>query len=339
MRVGSIMLRILREFIRDKRSIALLFLAPLFILTLLKFVLTGETSLPKINVIGMPAEVVEKLKTEIDLSEKPLEQAKEDLRKATIDAIIQVERNQWTIELEGSDPSANQAVLTTLQKVLQQEQLHPSVKMKVSYLHGSEDMIPFDHYGPILISFFSFFFVFLLAGVSFLRERTSGTLERLLATPIKRSEIVFGYILGFGIMMLIQVCFVTWFALQILELFIMGSFWYVLLIMLLLSLTALTMGTLLSAYANNELQMVQFIPIVIVPQFIFSGLFDLESMGEVLNSLSTIMPLRYGADALVEIMLRGKGWSEIATNVLVLIGFVIVLTILNMVTLRKYRKV
>lgn len=339
MRVGSIMLRILREFIRDKRSIALLFLAPLFILTLLKFVLTGETSLPKINVIGMPAEVVEKLKTEIDLSEKPLEQAKEDLRKATIDAIIQVERNQWTIELEGSDPSANQAVLTTLQKVLQQEQLHPSVKLKVSYLHGSEDMTPFDHYGPILISFFSFFFVFLLAGVSFLRERTSGTLERLLATPIKRSEIVFGYILGFGIMMLIQVCFVTWFALQILELFIMGSFWYVLLIMLLLSLTALTMGTLLSAYANNELQMVQFIPIVIVPQFIFSGLFDLESMGEVLNSLSTIMPLRYGADALVEIMLRGKGWSEIATNVLVLIGFVIVLTILNMVTLRKYRKV
>lgn len=199
-------------------------------------------------------------------------------------------------------------------------------------------MALFDNFGPVLIGFFVFFFVFLIAGVSFLRERTSGTLERLLATPLRRFEIVAGYIIGFGLFTTLQASLIAWFAVDILDMMMEGSFLYVLLITFLLAMTALTLGTLLSAFANNELQMMQFIPLVVVPQIFFSGLFNLDTMAEWLRSLSVVMPLTYGADALREIMIRGTGWNEIAKDVYVLLGFAVLFMILNVVALKKYRK-
>lgn len=196
----------------------------------------------------------------------------------------------------------------------------------------------FDNFGPVLIGFFVFFFVFLIAGVSFLRERTGGTLERLLATPLRRFEIVAGYIIGFGLFTTLQASLIAWFAVDILDMMMEGSFLYVLLITFLLAMTALTLGTLLSAFANNELQMMQFIPLVVVPQIFFSGLFNLDTMAEWLRSLSVVMPLTYGADALREIMIRGNGWNEIAKDVYVLLGFAVLFMILNVVALKKYRK-
>ncbi|MFP3471213.1 ABC transporter permease subunit, partial [Micrococcus sp. SIMBA_144] len=89
--------------------------------------------------------------------------------------------------LEGSNPSINRAVINMVQSssmVKNQE-----MDLEVSYLFGSNNMSSFDHFGPVLVGFFIFFFVFLIAGVSFLRERTQGTLERVLATPIKRWEL------------------------------------------------------------------------------------------------------------------------------------------------------
>lgn len=100
--------------------------------------------------------------------------------------------------LEGSDSSKNRAVLQVLQKSTEKNDVS-IMKPEVNYLHGSKDFTMFDGLGPVLIGFFTFFFVFILSGVSFVRERLSGTLERLLSTPVRRWEIVAGYIIGFGI--------------------------------------------------------------------------------------------------------------------------------------------
>jgi ABC-2 type transport system permease protein len=200
-------------------------------------------------------------------------------------------------------------------------------------------MASFDNFGPVLVGYFSFFFVFLIAGVSFLKERTSGTLERLLATPLKRWEIVIGYILGFGIFTMLQAALIAWFATQVLGLMLMGSFWFVLLITLLMSLTALTLGIFLSAFANTEFQMIQFIPLVIVPQIFFSGLFNIDNMAEWMQWLSKIMPLTYGADALRNIMIRGKGWDAIALDSYLLIGLSLFFMFANVLALRKHRKI
>lgn len=84
--------------------------------------------------------------------------------------------------------------------------------------------------------------------------------------------------------------------------------------------------------------MIQFIPLIVVPQIFFSGLFNLETMAQWLRSFSVIMPLTYGADALREIMIRGNGWNEIAIDVYVLLGFSLLFMILNVIALKKYRK-
>jgi len=222
------------------------------------------------------------------------------------------------------------------------KQLMPSQgspEWNAEYLHGSEDMGQFDYFGPVLLGFFAFFFVFIISGISFLRERTSGTLEKLLSSPLRKWEIVVGYILGFGLFTLLQATLIAWYAIYILGMLMEGSFIYVLLITLMLSMTALTLGTLLSAFANNEFQMIQFIPIIIVPQFFFSGLINLETISDWLSWLGPITPLYYAAEALRDIMVRGYGWDAIYGNLLMLAGFSALFMLLNILALRKHRAV
>ncbi|CJC50947.1 antibiotic transport system permease [Streptococcus pneumoniae] len=104
-----------------------------------------------------------------------------------------------------------------------------------------------------------------------------------------------------------------------------------------LSLTALTLGTFLSAYANNEFQMIQFIPLVIVPQIFFSGLFPMESMN--LQMLGKVFPLTYGADAMRQVMIRNQGFTEIALDLTVLLLFAILFAVGNVFALKKHRKI
>ncbi|EOS55088.1 ABC transporter permease [Paenibacillus barengoltzii] len=350
MRIRAVIVRIARQFIHDKRTMALLVVAPLLVLSLMYLVFNGDTYQPKIGTVELPAAITEKL-TAADAkvtAYDTVEAAEAALADQEIDAFIRLDQGAAQVKLEGSDPSKNQAVMLLMQKTLQ-GQAAPAgvagssngqaVAPEFQYLHGSADMSSFDSFSPVLIGLFAFFFVFLIAGVSFLRERTSGTLERLLATPLRRWEIVVGYMAGFGIFTSLQAVLIAGFTVYALGSLMVGSFGYVLLIMLLLSLTALSFGTLLSAFANTEFQMIQFIPIVIVPQVFFSGLFDLESISPWLRWITHITPLKYGADALRGIMIRGEGWSGIALDVYVLAVLSLVFMLANVLALRKHRKI
>ncbi|EES73425.1 putative ABC transporter [Paenibacillus sp. oral taxon 786 str. D14] len=350
MRIRAVIVRIVRQFIHDKRTLALLVVAPLLVLSLMYLVFNGDTYQPKIGTVQLPAAITEKL-TAADAevtTYDTVEAAEAALADQEIDAFIRLDQGAAQVKLEGSDPSKNRAVMLLMQKTLQGQATPAGITQnpngnaaapEFEYLHGSADMSSFDSFSPVLIGLFAFFFVFLIAGVSFLRERTSGTLERLLATPLRRWEIVVGYMAGFGIFTSLQAVLIAGFTVYALGSLMVGSFGYVLLIMLLLSLTALSFGTLLSAFANTEFQMIQFIPIVIVPQVFFSGLFDLESISPWLRWITHITPLKYGADALHGIMIRGEGWSGIALDVYVLAGLSFVFMLANVLALRKHRKI
>ena len=160
---------------------------------------------------------------------------------------------------------------------------------------------------PALVGFFVYFFVYLLTGVSFLRERTGGTLERLMATPVSRGEIVIGYTLGFGLFAIdpgraadvwvLGTVHVP--AIGPLPAFsiglgvaVAGSPLLAFLVVLLLAIGAVSLGIFLSTFARTELQIIQFIPIVLVPQFLLSGvLFPLSSLPAVIQPFAPIMPL------------------------------------------------
>ncbi|OON65235.1 ABC transporter permease [Klebsiella pneumoniae] len=321
MRVTGVIIRIIRQFFRDKRSLAMMFGAPMLLLWLLSLVFTQKDYVPHIAVVDMPAQLVKVMKNqEASIYEYNTEKAMSELENQKVDAVIRLENGKMNIVLEGSDSSKNRAVLQILQKSTEKNDIS-IMKPEVNYLHGSKDFTMFDGLGPVLIGFFTFFFVFILSGVSFVRERLSGTLERLLSTPIKRWEIVVGYIIGFGIFAFIQSIIIVSFSVYILDLYVAGSIWLTLLITCMLSLTALTLGTFLSAYANNEFQMIQFIPLVIVPQIFFSGLFPIESMNKWLQMLGKLFPLTYGADAMRQVMIRNQGFTEIALDLTVLLFF------------------
>jgi ABC-2 type transport system permease protein len=340
MRIKALVIRILRQIIRDKRTMGLLIFAPILVLTMLHLVFNGDDYNPKVGLVHAPGSLVDRLDLDdADTREyNDKTEAKKALKDQAIDGYIVFDKQSPSVFLEGSDPSVNGATLKWIQTALTPLQEKPS-GLHVHYLHGSSGMGQFDYFGPVLLGFFVFFFVFLIAGVSFLRERTTGTLERLLSSPLRKWEIVVGYVLGFGIFTMIQATIIAAYAIYVLGMLMEGAFGYVLLITLLLSLTALTLGILLSAFANNELQMIQFIPIIIVPQIFFSGLFNLDTISEWLRWIGPFTPLYYAADALRDVMVRGYGWDKIYLDILVMSGFSILFMILNILALRKYRKI
>ena len=154
------------------------------------------------------------------------------------------------------------------------------MKLKNHYAYGNADTGFFNKILPILIGFFVFFFVFLISGMALLRERTSGTLDRLLATPVKRYEIVFGYLLSYGVLAIIQTLVFVLVTILILGVQVVGNIGSLVVVNLLLALVALSFGILLSTFANSEFQMMQFIPIVVIPQVFFTGIISLDSMAK-----------------------------------------------------------
>lgn len=338
MQIKAIVIRILRQFRRDKRSLALMFAAPLLVLTLMWLVFDSEQYQPSIGAINTPTKVLTALENqEVHILKLTETKAWEKLEEGTLDAIIEWKGKPF-VTLEGSDPTANGAVKMVVQQAIAELLPQDMVNPSFNYLYGSNDLGLFDNVGPVLIGLFVFFFVFLIGGVSFLRERTQGTLERMLSTPLKRWQIVLGYVIGFGIFTIIQSLLIAWYSIEVLGMLMEGSFWYVLLITFSLAMSALTLGTLLSAFANNEFQMIQFIPLVIVPQVFFSGMFNLETMADWLRVISKIMPLTYGAEALREIMIRGQEINAFWEELVILTGFSISFFILNVWALKKHRR-
>lgn len=146
-----------------------------------------------------------------------------------------------------------------------------------------------------------------------------------------------GYVAGFGIFTLIQSSIIVFFTIYMLDIQMAGNILSILFVTFTVAITALTLGTLLSAFARNELQMIQFIPLVVVPQVFFSGLFSIEAMPSWLQKVSLVMPLTYAGEAMKDIMIRGKGIEEIYHYILLLFGFSLLFILLNIKALKKYR--
>lgn len=338
MRISGFVVRIIRQLFRDKRTLALMFLAPLLILTMLSLVFSSENYEPKVGVVDVPQPLQAKLDLDDFEGYENKDEALSAMKDGELDGYVTFDDSKTPdITVEGSDPSVNGAVLKKAQTLFPSQSMN--LADSVTFLYGNEDMGMFDSFGPVLLGFFVFFFVFLVSGVSFLRERTTGTLERLLASPIKIWEMVLSYVIGFGIVTLLQAALISWFSIYILDMMMAGSFFNVLIVIVLLSFTALTLGILLSAFAKNELQMMQFIPIVVVPQLFFSGLFNLDTISEWLSWVGPLTPLYYAAGALRDVMIRGFGFGDLLFNLSVLAGFSLLFMILNVAALKKYRKI
>ncbi len=348
MRVIALVKRILLQIRRDKRTLALLFFAPLLVLTLMNFVFNGNEIKPELGVVGANKPLIEQLEA-ADIIVKPYEEVadiKDTVKENKLDGLLQLTADSFILTVTNDNPTIAKMIEMKVKQLLQlqaqpsfeQAEATNQLAIQTDYIYGSSETVSFDTFSPILIGYFVFFFVFLISGIGLLNERTTGTLERLMATPIRRFEIIAGYLISYGILAFIQTIIIVLFSIHVLDIILVGSIWDVLFINIITALLALSLGILLSSFASSEFQMIQFIPLVIVPQIFFSGIFPLEGMADWLQGLAYIMPLYYVAEALKGIMYMGLGLSDVVRPVLILVAFIVCFIILNLFALKKYRK-
>ena len=193
-----------------------------------------------------------------------------------------------------------------------------------------------DRVAPGLLAVFVLFFTFILTGVGFLRERAQGTLERLQTTLVGSFDIMLGYMLGFLIFATVQTVVILAFTIFALRIEYSGSIWEIGVVLFLVVTVAVSLGIFISSFANNEFQVVQFIPIVLAPQIFLSGvIIPVEQMPTLFEWFSVVLPLTYAVDALREIMLRGTDIVEVWPDIAALAAFSVALLVAAVATLRR----
>lgn len=192
-----------------------------------------------------------------------------------------------------------------------------------------------DRFGPLLLGLFPLIVMFAVTSVATLRERQTGTLERLMTTPVGRGDVVLGYALAFGVMAVLQALVVTGFAVYVLGMEVAGELWVVVLVAVLDALLGTALGLAASAVARTEFQAVQMMPVIIFPQLVTAGLFmPRDQMPAVLEALSRAMPLTYGLEALQEIA-AGAGLADVRGAVGAIVAFIVGALLLGATTLRR----
>jgi ABC-2 type transport system permease protein len=384
-RIFAVARRIAQGFRRDERTLGLVFVVPIVVTALLGWVLGDQKDISVevlvVNQAGPAGQrVVDAMVSAANTANNgtgigmaddvPAAMAAIRNHQADLALVIPstaladvASGNQPTLMLitEGTDPSAEGARLAKLQALLASAAqalappgavaLMPRIERETIYL--SPDANTVDVLAPVFLGYFGYFFVFLLTGISFLRERIGGTLERLLATPVTRGEIVLGYSLGFGLFATLQVIVLTLFILNAiavpsigpipaftigLGVASAGSPALAFVLAVLLALGAVNLGIFLSTFARTELQVIQFIPLVIVPQGLLGGIFwPIDRLPDVLQAVAHVLPMTYAVDGLREVMLKGADLSSrtVQLDLLVLAGIAVFFVALATATIKR----
>ncbi len=345
METFAIMVRVIKQVVGDKRTVALILVVPVLMIALI-WLLLGETGyIPEVAVADLPTRLETRLVDDgkVVVTGMTLQQALDAVKDGSKDAAVWVDGDgKLRLRFEASDPGKDALVMKALQNALQE--LSPAgvpgllSPPTAEYLFDINSKSTFDSMGFVLLGVLAFFYVFILAGISFVRERTGSTLERLLASPVRRSQVVLGYTAGFGLFAMIQCTIMVVFAVTVLGLHIAGSLALTVLVMVLLGLAATAIGAFASIFAENEFQIMQFIPVFVVPQFFFSGMISLDTIPLGLGVLSRIMPVYYACDALREVLVKGAGFVDVLPQMGVLCGFVGLFSIANILALKKHRR-
>jgi len=378
LRVAAVFRRIVAQFRRDPRSLALLFVAPLAIIALLGWVLGSQSAASaRIAVVNESANagagtVVTRLQSALEgqpgitmvRSVADDSTARQMLKDKQLDLVVvlpadfSLQSRKIDVLTLGINPTGEYGALPAIQKALISAVADSSVggalpTVERTTVYGSPNATQLDSLAPVVVGFFAYFFVFILTGISFLRERIGGTLERLLATPVSRAEIVLGYSLGFGFFATLQVAIVLAFVLGRLGIPALGPVptfaiglgvhtagnpLLAYLLVLVLGLGAVSLGIFLSTFARTELQILQFIPIVIVPQGLLGGFFwPIEGLPNLLQPVARVLPVTYAIDGLRQVMIAGAdlGSPQVLLDLGVLTAIAAVFVVLAAATIRR----
>ena len=370
-RILSLARRIVTQCLRDRRTFALIIIVPSLVMALLGYFYTTSTSSTialgvadqdqGIGPLKLSTLVVDELRQEPNVTVVTLNQGDVDpaIKDRRVDAAVVfgadftsgvVTQKQANLEVvsEGTDQAktmlaaravgnaAMAAVAGRVQSPGQDGNASASlldVQSRTIYAAGYTTL---DLFAPYLLGVIAFAFIFIFTGVTFLRERSFGTIERLLVSPLTRSEMILGYMIGFSVFAIIQSAIILAFAIFVLKVKVAGDIYSVVAFQLLLTIVSVNLGIFCSSFARNEFQAVQFIPLLILPQVFLDGMFwPISTLPGYLQVFSYIMPLTYANDALQNIMLRGFSLGAVWVDVAVLLLFAVVMIALSTLSLSK----
>lgn len=374
-RIVTLARRVIQQLLADRRTLALIFVVPLVVLTVAGILVRLEAggirvaviqedtgaSLPiadsrTVNLGQRLVDTLGGLNTNLTIVTLSAPEADRQMDNGDLDAIITlppnftaqvVQQRAITLDVtfEGSNPRIAEMLDTLLERAAVQSLASltltnapdaPPVAIAATYRYGGPEFDQLDHLAPAFIGMFAFLFVFILTSVAFLRERVAGTLERLQATPINSVEVIVGYMCGFAIFALIQAFIVLAYTVWGLNIHYNGSLPVVFVVELLLALMAVNLGIFFSTFARNEFQVVQFIPLVIVTQIFLSGaLWPIDEMPGWLQPVAWLMPLTHANYALRDVMIKGFNLVQVGGYVLILAAFTVGLVLLAAQTVRR----
>lgn len=194
----------------------------------------------------------------------------------------------------------------------------------------------FDRVALVMLGVFPFVIMFLVTSIAMLRERTNGTLERLLTTRLGKLDLLFGYGIAFGVAAAVQATVAAAMAHWLLGLDTAGSIWLVILIAVVNAVLGVALGLFCSAFARTEFQAVQFMPVVAVPQILLCGLFvGREQMAGWLKAISDVLPLSYAVEALQQVGANAEPTGTLWRDLGIVSGCVVVALVLAAATLRR----
>jgi ABC transporter DrrB family efflux protein len=193
----------------------------------------------------------------------------------------------------------------------------------------------FETVGPAILALFPFIVMFLITSITTLRERRSGTLERLMTTPLGKGDFIGGYAIAFGAAALVQAVITVVFAVWVCGLTVDGPLWQLGLVAVVDALLGSALGLLASAFARTEFQAVQFMPLIVFPQILLCGIImPRDQMPDVLYAISDWLPLSYAVDAVNAVTAGDEGW-DVWGPTLVVVAFMIGSIVLASLTLRR----
>jgi ABC-2 type transport system permease protein len=194
----------------------------------------------------------------------------------------------------------------------------------------------FDSAGASLLGVFPLITMFLVTSIATLRERTSGTLERLLSMPLGKADLLVGYALAFGVVAVVQAALATGLVFGVLGLDVVGSGWLLLVVALADAFLGTALGLFVSAFASSEFQAVQFLPAVLLPQLLLCGLFvPRGDMQPVLSGVSDVMPMSYAVDGMSQVVRHTGVTGDFVRDLAVVAGCALLALALGAATLRR----
>ena len=346
---------ILQRIRHDRRTMALIVFVPLIIMFIFGYSFGGEVTDVKVIVVNhdegsggenLADEIIRNMDTETLApkysnneiwARKSVEKGEAwalilfplNFTKDALSALIRDVDNVSAIQiiLDGSDPTIATAVVKTVHGAMTETMQEKGIEMPVSasleYFYG-EGAEFIDFLAPGVIGMVVMMLSLLLTVVSFVRERTTGTLNRLLASPITEAEIVIGYALAFALISLIQSSIVLSVVILIFNVSVHGSSLLAFSFIVLSSIGFQGLGILLSTAAKTEFQAVQFIPLLFMPSILLAGiLWPLEAIPSFVRPISYVIPLKYVASALRSVMIRGWGVEKLLLDLTILLAFAI----------------